>query len=270
VKYFRSTKMADSKNLNQSLWDMSSPQNGGPRSASRTWRCPKEELLAAYLEGTMAVQGKSRLESHLADCERCRILVADIVKLRRLEPPLLPLGLMQRALMLCSPKSRARRWRWIFVPAAATAAVLFAAIVINNRRTPQPIAALSPPASSAPLIAKSQTPLERSPSVEDVVRKGTVPGLSPTVISPQSDGVITSIKATFRWSPVALSRYYEIHLTRQDGDLIWEANSEKTVLRLPGDITLKNGPYFVWITAYLQDGRVAKSQPTKFWVNDSP
>jgi hypothetical protein len=218
----------------------------------------------------MAVQGKSRLESHLADCERCRILVADVVKLRRLEPPLLPLGLMQRAIRLGSPNSRPRQWRWIFVPAAATAVVLIAVIVLTNLRTPQPIAALSPPASSAPLIAKSQTPLERSPSVEDVVRKGTVPGLSPTVISPQPDGVITSIKATFRWSPVAQSRYYDIRLTRHDGDLIWQAKSEKTLLHLPGDITLKNGSYFVWVTAHLQDGRVARSQPTKFWVNDSP
>jgi hypothetical protein len=263
--------MPDSKsgNAGKSLSGLPNPQNGGSWSASLTWRCPREELLAAYLDGTMEVQGKIRLESHLADCERCRMLVADIVKLRRLEAPLLPLGLMQRAIMLGSPSSRPRPWRWIFVP-AASAAVLIAVIVLTNLRTPQPIALPSPAAPPSAVVAKSETPPGRSAAVEDVVRKGTVPGLSPTVISPQPEGVIAPINATFRWSPVAHSRYYDIRLTRLDGDLIWEAKSEKTLLQLPGRTILKNGSYFIWVTAYLQDGRVAKSTPTKFWVNDSP
>jgi hypothetical protein len=70
----------------------------------------------------------------------------------------------------------------------------------------------------------------------------------------------------FNWKPVLRSRYYKINVVTSDGDLLWEGQTEKSTLHLPSDVVLKRGTYFAWITAYLADGRVAKSSPVRFVI----
>jgi hypothetical protein len=70
----------------------------------------------------------------------------------------------------------------------------------------------------------------------------------------------------FRWKPVSGSRYYGVRVVRSDGDVVWEGQTEKSTWRLPSDVALKEDSYFVWVTANLADGGIAKSAPLKFLV----
>jgi hypothetical protein len=87
------------------------------------------------------------------------------------------------------------------------------------------------------------------------------------LISPR-DGSVTGLnKLVFRWKPVAGARYYEINVVTSEGDPVWQGKSSKTNANLSPGAALKDGTYFVWITAYLADGRLHKSAPVSFVVN---
>jgi hypothetical protein len=91
----------------------------------------------------------------------------------------------------------------------------------------------------------------------------------PTLVSPKQDSVVALEQLVFKWKSVPRSRYYEIHVVTSEGDPVWEGQSDRAVLKFPGDLILKDGPYFVWISAYLDDGRVQKSAPVRFLVTAS-
>lgn len=236
----------------------------GNRSTRRGWRCPDDAVVAAYMDGVVDAASRSRIESHLTDCPYCRSLVADVVTMQRFDAPALPLGLTQRAIALLAPKSR--RGRWIVVPAVAMAGATFVVIATLVLRSPQQVIVPNTAAPAAPVLAKSEPAPTLSPPVADMVRKLASAAVLPSVVSPRPDKAVQSDQLEFKWKAVPRSRYYEIHVVTSEGDLVWEGQSEEPVLRLPGDVTLKDGPYFVWISAYLTDGRVQKSGTVRFQV----
>lgn len=237
---------------------------GGKGSTRRGWRCPGEGVIAAYLDGVVNAADRNRIESHLADCEYCRSLVADVVTTQRLDPQALPLGLTQAAIALAAP--RARRGRWILLPGAAMAGVAFVVIVTLVFRSPRQLIVPAPPAPAAPVIAKSEPAPTPSPPVADTVRKLTTAVALPTLVFPKPDKVVTRDRLEFKWKTVPRSRYYELHVVTPEGEPVWAAQSEAAFLKVPSDVTLKDESYFVWITAYLDDGRVLKSAVIRFQV----
>jgi hypothetical protein len=234
---------------------------------SRGWKCPQDGVIAAYLDGVADGVGKSRIESHLADCEYCRGLVADVVRLRRFDAPALPFDLVQKAIAVAKPKSR--RARWILLPAATVAATAFVVIATLTPRSPQQLIVPSPYAPAAPVIGKSEPAPTLNRPGRDVVRKLAPTGLLPALIFPKRDKVVAREQLEFKWKPVPRSRYYEIHVVTSEGDLVWEGQSDRAVLKVPDDLKLKDGPYFVWISAYLDDGQIQKSAPVRFLVTAS-
>jgi len=123
-----------------------------------------------------------------------------------------------------------------------------------------------PPSPSPPLIAKSEPAVAPRIPVREIVRKNTSEEPLPSIVLPRPDSVVTRERLKFAWKPIPHSRYYEVRVVTTDGDLVWEGQTEKSDLQPPSDVALQNGSYFVWITAYLADGRVAKSSPVKFVV----
>jgi hypothetical protein len=102
--------------------------------------------------------------------------------------------------------------------------------------------------------------------VKNLVRKYATPELLPTIISPQSGTIMRGERLQFRWEPIPQSRNYEVHVVRADGDLVWKRQTDKSALQLPAEVSLEDGSYFVWITAYLENGRTTKSAPVRFLV----
>jgi hypothetical protein len=133
-------------------------------------------------------------------------------------------------------------------------------------RKPQQLVIVSRPAPAAPVIAKSEPPPVLQTPVKNLVRKYATPELLPTIISPQSGTIMRGERLQFRWEPIPQSRNYEVHVVRADGDLVWKRQTDKSALQLPAEVSLEDGSYFVWITAYLENGRTTKSAPVRFLV----
>ena len=235
------------------------------RLLGRKWSCPGDHTIAAYADSVLNKHRRAWLDYHLSGCQRCRLLVADVVKAQR-EPDLLlpPVQIIQKAMGLAGRRAAPRRWVW--APVGALAGIALLAVVTIVLRKPEQLIVLSPPVPHAPLVAKSEpTPAVPTP-VRDVVRKPRTPGLLPTILSPQANGVMSSERLQFSWKPVPHSRNYEVRIVKSDGDLFWEGQTDQSALQLPLDVHVKDGSYFVWITAYLQDGRIVKSAPVRFLV----
>ncbi len=88
----------------------------------------------------------------------------------------------------------------------------------------------------------------------------------PVILSPQPGSTVSGEALRLSWKSLSQSRNYQVRIVKSDGDLIWEGETEKSALQVPANVALKDGSYFVWITAYLQDGRIAKSAPVRFLI----
>ncbi len=231
----------------------------------RKWSCPADETIAAYADGALGDVRRAWVEFHLAGCRRCRLLVGWVIKAQReMDPPLPRAELKWKAIGLVGRKSSSRRWIWAPVGALGAVALLAFATVVS--RKPEKLIIQAPPSPSAPLIAKSEPSAPLRPPVPEISRKRTSAELLPSLISPHADSVVRRERLDFSWKLIPHSRYYEVHVVTSDGDLVWQGQSESSELRPPSDLVVREGSYFVWITAYLADGRVAKSSPVKFIV----
>jgi hypothetical protein len=241
---------------------------GNQGFASRAWNCPQDEAIAAYVDGNVDATTRSRVESHLADCAHCRGLVADVMKMKERELPAVPLRLKQKAVALAKP--RTRRMQWILWPAAAAGAACVLIVTLWIRSPQQVNLPSTPPAANAPtVIAKSEpTPALRQPSGQ-VERNLAASSHLPVLIFPQENKVLMPQQLEFKWKAIPQSRYYEIRVVTADGDLVWSAQSENLNLKPPSDLELKDGAYFAWISAYVENGPVQKSAPVRFLVRAS-
>jgi len=158
-------------------------------------------------------------------------------------------------------------WRRIWVPVGALASIFLAGTLAVVFRDPGHLIVLSPPVPPpAPVIAKSETVAVPKEPVRDIIRKPRTTDPVPTILSPLPDSVVRGDRLQIRWKPILQSRYYGVRVVTSDGDLVWDNQTEKSTLWLPSDAALKEGPYFVWVTANLGDGRIAKSPPVRFLV----
>jgi Putative zinc-finger len=256
-------------NMDEEALKPRSRKDGGNQAfASRVWNCPRDEAIAAYVDGNVDASERSRVESHLADCAHCRGLVADVMKMKESDSPAIPLQLKQRAVALATPRSR--RMQWILWPmfAAGAAAVLIVTLwIFSPRQVNLPSTA---PAAIAPtVIAKSEPAPALRPPSREVERNVAASNHLPVLIFPQKDNVLTPQQLEFKWKAIPQSRYYEIRVVTADGDLVWSAQSENLNLKPPSDLELKDGAYFVWISAYVESGPVQKSAPVRFIVRAS-
>jgi hypothetical protein len=246
-------------------------EDGGEQTrGSRKWNCPKDEAIAAYVDLSVDARARSRIESHLADCGYCRGLVADVVRMKGSDAPAIPVQLKQRAAALAAPRSRSLQW--ILWPATAAGAACVLIVTLWVRSPQQAIVPSPAPTASAPaaaVIAKSEpAPTLRQQSGE-VERKLAPTGHLPVLIFPKQDKVVAPEQLEFRWKGIPRSRYYEIRVVTSEGDLVWSGQSEQVDLKLPSDLKLKDGAYFIWISAYMDDGRVQKSATVRFQVSAS-
>jgi len=232
----------------------------------RFWglKCPGNHILAGYLDGGLDEAATRRTESHLADCAACRGLVGDVVTMQRLEATPLPPGLKRRAIASTAPSRTVPRWVLIPATAAGLTVALTVVVLIRGPRNEISLISRSP---VAPLVAKSETPTAPGGAAPNIVRKSAPSESLPALIFPGDGRVVRPSELILKWKVVPHARYYEIHVVTSEGDPVWQSDSERTDAKLPPDITLKDGTYFVWITAYLDDGRVQKSTPVRFVVN---
>ncbi len=224
-----------------------------PDRLERTWRCPDERNLAAFFDGTLAGRERERMEAHLARCVCCREQSALLARLSDAPlPESVPGDWLTRArgLVQAQRKGDTRRyWRWAAV-AAATACILFVAVVVTRRPVRRDVSTTPP----------------GTPSASDM-RGIAAPSFSPRLTSPTPGAVLDGRDLEFRWTPVPRAVQYRVSVLTADGDIVWQQDSECSSAKLPADVRLTPGRrYFVWIRATLRDGNSARSQAVPFSV----
>ncbi len=247
------------------------------RGSRLRWRCPDEERIAAYVNGRLASPAREKVEGHLARCEPC---LSQLVFLLRLEkahpPPPVPESLLVRARALPASEGRhvlADSLRWAAL-AGATASALFVAAVWL--RQPSPIVPPAAPSSPPPAEKASPPPASPGPAAAPAVRPSPPPrsvrggggSPAPEILVPREGSVVPGDGLEIRWRGVRGALVYEVRLVTSEGSLVWEGRTEATAVPLPAEVRLEPGRrYYVWVRAYLPEGRTLKSAAFGFSVD---
>ena len=232
----------------------------------RAWRCPSDQTIASYVDGTVASMQRAGLETHLAKCERCRFVVADSIRFQREhEIPMPPSALLLKTMQLASPERTRKIWLW--VPAGALAALMVVLLAVPSLLR-HPKQALIPPANKpmAPMVARTTPDTLPPKPILNIVRKQSSAAALPSVIFPREGSVVARQGLKFTWKQIPAARSYEIRVVTSEGDLVWEGQSDQSDVALPAKFTLKDGTYYVWVTSYSANGRSIKSSPVSFVV----
>jgi hypothetical protein len=231
----------------------------------RRWTCPDNDTIASYVDNGLSATQKARVGLHLSKCTSCRAIVADIVKLQReADLPVPPIQLTRRTVQFAPAISARSGWMW--APAAAMVLIGLLTVILILLREPQKFVVSSPATPSAPMVAKVEPPISGNAPSREILRKPMLSETRPVILSPRPESFVGRGQLEFNWTPVSHSRYYQISVVTSDGDLLWEGQTDKSVLHFPSEVALKRGKYFVWVTAYMADGRVEKSSPVQFVV----
>jgi hypothetical protein len=178
-------------------------------------------------------------------------------------------------------------WRWAVSAAAVAcfALILFVALQVRKQpsvssttgpllaqASPEPVA--SPQLNAAPPALHSEspravpTPTKRS-SDSSLVRGKTVDELLPKLISPRDGAVVRRQDLEFRWEQVSEATFYEVRIMSAEGDLVFEGQTENSVLKPGSSAPLVPGmKYFATIRAHLRQGKAAKSSLVSFTLAD--
>src|SRR5262249_55543637 len=215
--------------------------------AARGWSCPREEAVAAYLDRALEAGQRAKFERHLADCLYCRTLVADVVKLQRVnELAGAPAVLLERVRSRAGTPTTRFPWNWLPLATAGTlACTVLGALLL---RTPELPPTPSWPAPPGPVIAKSLPPLPAAAPHGDPIRKASAADCRPAITSPFPQSVVSQGRLEFRWNEVPAALYYHGRLLTPEGDVVWEGDSAKPQLGLPRGLLLAAGRYFVMVS----------------------
>ena len=243
-----------------------------------SWSCPTEEQLAAYTENRLAEPSRQRIEVHVSKCAHCLGHVAFLLKVGDMQAPEVPADLLRRVQQPPVELPRSGLiWRW--APVGAIAASLAIAVSIAVRQPEHPLPQLpSTPAAPAVLADRStgqrlpgQMPPESQPPRTPARQTRSVNRLAaaPLLIAPKAGSVVDRKDFELRWKDVPRALFYEVRIATSEGSLVWKARVEQTSLRLPGEIQLRPGQsYFVWVRAYLPEGKVVRTEASPFSVHE--
>jgi putative zinc finger protein len=241
--------------------------------AHRRWRCPSAEKVAAYLDQSLGAKDKARFEAHVAGCDFCMGLVSSLARRQGDEERVeVPAHLLRKAIEAVPEKASAgRSWRWVLAPALATIVVGSAVLL----KSPQP-ARFAPPEVSTPAVPGT-SPLASAPAAKRESRSTKPPEVrslkTPTralqLLEPRSGSIVPGERLRFRWRAVATASYYEVRVVNSEGDPVWRAESTEPNAKVPADLSLQPGKYFVWVRAYLSNGRTLKSETIAFRIGSS-
>ena len=217
-----------------------------PKIAKPDGQCPDDMRLAAYVDGSLNTRERHGLELHLAECEFCLEQVAALAHLEAADlpeaPPMMP-GLLARARALPPKQVRSSptTWRWITASLATAAAAAVLVVWI------------APPRNAPP----------------DSIRAGSSYTAQPLLLLPHEGEALRRTALEFHWTAVQNALYYEPRLLNGDGDLLWQERVDKPVWRAPDSLQLHSGQkYFVFVSAFLPDGKAVKSPAVSFQVTD--
>jgi hypothetical protein len=220
--------------------------------------CPEDQEMAEYFDGVLPPHERSRLERHLADCRNCLARLGMLERLADCDSSLRIPGDVLVAAKAMAHKAP-RRWHKLAPTWAAAAVVVLAVGVLSQ------------------LDSTRQSGQESIPSVINVEQSGNLretrninpAATGPSFLSPGEGLAIIPADHLFRWTPVAGSRFYQVRIVTDSGDLLWQERITGTEWKLPAATHLTPGAeYFVRVEAFLTDTRALKSDYLPFQVEE--
>jgi hypothetical protein len=247
------------------------------KQGGRTWRCPDENQLAAYVNGQAL--DRQKLEKHLADCKACLETTTFLVT-EFDDSELVPPALLTRARSL-GERRRANKWNWGWTAAGASACLLIVASIILWQswwaKTPKPASDLvaqrnesplpprEPPANNesvvSPHAVKPKVKETQTPSV-----RGTNAGPKLLLIFPREGSTVRLPLQPIRWLPIPDATFYEVKVVTLDGAAVTAPSTNETELLLSTDAVTAGSTYYVTVVAHLRGNRTIRSEPVKFRV----
>jgi hypothetical protein len=241
-------------------------------SMKRGWRCLDEEELAAYVEQRVAGREQERVESHLAACRDCRDQVGFLTRAEEeqaLAP--VPAGWLAGARGLDRPGAKGWMWTWSWGAAATAVACLLVAGALWLRPQPETAPSVSGarPTPSPQVVAQAETkplpPAQPAPMVRNQARAAA----APEVIFPKPHAIVAREGLAFRWKEVKGALSYEVRLVNAEGDVLWEQRVQGQSTKPTPTLALQPGETcFLWVGAYLPDGRTVRSKAIPFTITD--
>jgi hypothetical protein len=222
-------------------------RQASPRTWERAPPCPDEHEIAAYVDGTIAAPAREAVEFHLADCERCTLLVGALSRLEIETGDEASALTLARAQRLVSAGSS----RWAsYLPHLAAAAVLMLAVgILFNAR------------QDAPVQAESDYRATRSAT--------TSPELA--ILAPDSGAGVQADELEVRWTAMPDIRYYLVRVVTGSGALVTEQRVTEAEWRPGGDVVLEAGrDYYVRVEAFPTVGAPVGSMHVPFTVRAVP
>jgi hypothetical protein len=209
--------------------------------ASRTWRCPEETTIAAYVQSRLAKRDQDRFEAHLAACDACISQVGFLVKAQ--ETPAIdpvPDWLLRKAQLMGPEPSPTPFMRWAL--AGSLVLALTGAFWLYRTEDNETVRTLR---------GESDVTLE--------------------ILSPRDGALVPARDLLFQWARAENALFYEVNLVTAEGDLVWQSRFEETEARLPTDVRLvPNERYYVWVRAPFSGSSALKSATIAFEVGAEP
>lgn len=254
-------------------------------TGERSWNCPNEGQLAAYVGKRLDASARTAFETHTSDCDYCLSQLAFLAQAPDSDVEHVPAALLLPARELIKQKRSASPewgWRWVAAPLAIAGLVLLAiglGIQLRRQQTaspeperfvaqkiePSPI--VSPPVAYVPPAEPSKpTPATPSPKRDGAtVRAPASSEFVPALAYPREGQSVPREGLEFRWQPVADAIFYEVRLMSASGDVVFAARTEDVRIKPGANIALApETKYFVVVIAHLREGKTAKSSAVAF------
>ena len=106
---------------------------------------------------------------------------------------------------------------------------------------------------SMPMAVSSSAALSISP-----------PASLPILLSPQPGAIVHPSDFSIRWEAVPNAVAYEVRVVTADGDLVWHKRVRENSVTTPKQSLRPGTKYFVWVRAWLADGKTQQSAAVGF------
>jgi anti-sigma factor RsiW len=190
---------------------------------------PRDEEIAAFLDGGLSAADRATVSRHLAVCDDCRALLGALPEQPRTKPLL----------------TRGRAGLLLWPALAGVAAALLIAVNLSSRSR-------RPTGDADPLRGDTALTIE-----------GSVLGVS----SPADGARVPVDSLVFRWSSAGTGATYHFSIVDAVGDAVWSAEVGTNDIVLPAATVagLRAEATYYWrVDAMLQDLRTASTGPQGF------
>lgn len=225
--------------------------------------CPDEHQLAAYADQQLIGSERQHVETHLIKCDSCLQHVGFLIKQSGGATGSVPSSLVRRAKALRTAADAKLLLDWKWAGVAAGIGVIAIGLLVRRDLRPIPqehqIIAATAQRPPGPLIRNNLTS-----DADTAVRSVSAPDSQPIVLSPQPDEIVHASDFTIRWKPIPNSAAYEVRIVNADGDLVWRKRVHESTASPPKQTLRSGSKYFVWVRAWLANGKTQQSRAIGF------